>query len=88
MLIDAFHAALEDTEIAFGIVDMDFCIFSIHVFLSAVNDTAVLCKVLVHTPVVLGLIRHDFGFLCNVGLQDRHDSRGLEVIDNHALAPP
>ena len=73
----------EDREVAFGSVGMDGLIGPRHVLILAVAHEAVIGEVAVQLPVLPRLIGHDPAFPRDVFLEDRHQSRGLDVIDDY-----
>lgn len=87
VLIDALHAALEDAVIALNRVGVDR---AAPIFASPVADEIVPGEMLVEVCVLPRLIRHDRGFLGDVGAEDRHEVRRRRAVDmerpNHPAA--
>ena len=78
MLIDAFHAALEDAVKSFKIVVINF---AANVFLRAVNNKFMTRKIFVQMSVLAGLISHDLSFFRNVSPQDWHKVRSARSVN-------
>ena len=81
MLIDALHAALEDAEIAFDGVGVDF---ATPVFTPIVVNNAMLGKFATKQGVVGGFIGHQASFAIEILTHQWGQGRRLEVINYHA----
>src|SRR3954447_10984183 len=83
MLIDAFHAALEQAEVAFDSVRVDCGILKRDVLTYAVVDGAVTGKFLAYFGVVLGLVGHQPRLASDAFADDAADFLARDRLDVH-----
>jgi len=82
VLVNALHAALKDTEIAFNGVRRDG---AANVLFCAMVDGLVRCEVVAQVVVLHGFIGVYGGFFGDVRLQDRQQCLDFQIIDNDGL---
>lgn len=83
VLIDAFHAALEDREKTFDGVGVDGRVNLGNVFALAVPGKGVTSKVFVDVFVLPGLVGHDVRLAGDVSLKDRNQGLRFQIINDH-----
>lgn len=84
VLVNTFHAALENRKETFNGVGMNGLIEVVNVAANAVNGGAVVAKEPTNAAVLSGLISHDAGALVDVGLNDREQGFEFQVIHDNA----
>lgn len=84
MLINTFHATLEDRKETFNGIGMNGLIVVVNILANAVNSVAMSSKMLTKGHVLTRLIGHYAGLGRHVGLNDRQQGFQFQVIDNHA----
>src|SRR3546814_11398505 len=83
MLIDALHAAFEDTEIAFDGVAVDRAVGEIDILARAVRRGAVTSEMQLHLAIAAMFVRHHASFAGDVSEAARHTRLGPAVVDYH-----
>src|SRR3546814_19861152 len=83
MLIDALHAAFEDTEIAFDGVAVDRAVGEIDILARAVRRGAVTSEMQLHVAIAAMFVRHHASFAGDVSGDDRHKRLGADIVDYH-----
>src|SRR3546814_13020525 len=83
MLIDALHAAFEDTEIAFDGVAVDRAVDEIDILARAVRRGAVTSEMQLHVAIAAMFVRHHASFAGDVSEDDRHKRLGADIVDYH-----
>lgn len=87
MLVDALHAALEYRKEAFDGIGVQGLICLGDIFADTVTHKAMGAEVHFQVGVLSGFIGKYAGFALDIGLQDRDQSLGFQIIHNHAAGP-